>query len=208
MRVRVVKIVNTINGQESPQFAKAESPFTCLSCKNSQWTYKRPLQVPGNYLSNKLLLIKLRHPCYMWFINMVHHHHGFGETLFLQPITNILMFFSSIFAQLFLPLTRFNKKWTLPTKRQADSTSRVWFAGFKWLGEWWDYPSLMEADQPGSCLSVEWMKHHDPWPSLLSWGLACWVTSRKPIRLSSIILMTQKPLLNLAGNRGKVHQHF
>lgn len=113
VRVLVVKIVNTIkyiDGQGSPQFAKAESPFTCLSCKDSHWTNKRPLQLPRNYSSNKLLLIQLRHPCYnMWFINMVHHHHRFGGNV-LQPTTNVLMLLSSIFVQLFLPVTWFNKK--------------------------------------------------------------------------------------------------
>lgn len=120
---------------------------------------------------------------------------GLEEMFFLQPITNVLMSLSSIFVQLFLPVIWFNKKWTLATERQENSTSRVWLVGLKWLGKWWDYPSLMEADQLGSFLRVEWKKHQDLGPLLLSHGLTCWLTSRKPVGLSSISLMTQKPLL-------------
>lgn len=47
MRVRVVKIVNTINSQGSPQFAKAESPFIFWAVKIPNEHTRGPCSFPG-----------------------------------------------------------------------------------------------------------------------------------------------------------------
>lgn len=200
-----VKLVNTIkyvHGEGSPQFAKDESPFTYLSFKDSHWTFKRLQLLPGNYWFNKILPIQLRR---FMLQGVIHKHGASSGGLEDQFSTNNIFssLLASTFVQLFFLVTWFVKKWALSAKRQSDPTSRVRFLGPEWLGKWWDCCSLFEGREIGSCqceMGKQTKKktkkkiHQDLWSSFLSLGLTWRLTSRKPVRLSSLSHVIQKPL--------------